>query len=126
MHKDVPLLKSTCGYKYLPPDIKAEICNGAGAAGRWISSLIPNTMYGLDCVEAFDIHDYDYHVGISWDDKDRADRRLFENLLILINHAGGWLQWLRRRRALKYFEAVHHHGAEAFFAELLREHEKNC
>lgn len=119
MHKDVPQfnLLSTVGYKYLAPAEKAKICNGAGAAGRWISSIIPNTMYGLDCVEAFNIHDYDYDVGVSRYDKDSADRRLLDNLMIIINHAGGWRQWIRRRRAMKYYEAVVMFGDDAFFSK---------
>lgn len=110
-------LESTQGYKDLHPDHKAYICNGAGAAGQWISSLIPNTMYGLDCTEVFNIHDYDYHVGKTSEDKRIADRRMFDNLLTVINNKGGWLQALRRRRALKYYEAVKHGGDGAFFKE---------
>jgi hypothetical protein len=110
-----PELLCDVGYKRLTAEEKAKICNGAGAAGRWISSFIPNTMYGLDCVEAFNIHDYDYWAGITRDDKDRADRRMLDNLLILINAKGGVLQWLRRRRAMKYYEAVHQFGDDAFF-----------
>jgi hypothetical protein len=112
-----PELLSDAGYKQLTDEEKARICNGAGATGRWISSFIPNTMYGLDCVEAFNIHDYDYHVGITRADKDRADRRMLDNLLILINHAGGLLAWLRRRRAMKYYEAVVTFGDDAFFSK---------
>jgi hypothetical protein len=112
-----PELLADVDYKRLTAAEKARICNGAGAAGRWISCLIPNTMYGLDCVEAFNIHDYDYYVGITRDDKDRADRRMLDNLLILINNAGGLLQWLRRGRALKYYEAVHQFGDDAFFSK---------
>lgn len=110
-----PSLISSWGYKNISPEEKAKICNGAGAAGQWISSIIPNTMWGLDCTEAFNIHDYDYGVGVSLADKDRADRNLMDNLLTLINHRGGWLKLLRHRRALKYYEAVNQFGDEAFF-----------
>jgi len=110
-----PALISSWGYKQLSPDDKARICNGAGAAGKWISSFIPNTMYGLDCTEAFNIHDYDYEVGASRADKERADRNMLINLLTLINYRGGWLMLLRQWRALKYYEAVQLFGDEAFF-----------
>lgn len=110
-----PRLISSLGYKNILPEEKARICNGAGAAGKWISSFIPNTMYGLDCTEAFDIHDYDYEVGVSGADKDRADRNLLSNLLTLIDHRGGMLRFLRHRRAMKYYEAVREFGDEAFF-----------
>ncbi|MFZ2405536.1 MAG: hypothetical protein WAW41_10395 [Methylobacter sp.] len=110
-----PRLVSSLGYKNLLPEEKARICNGAGAAGKWISSIIPNTMYGLNCAEAFNIHDYDYEVGVSRADKERADRNLLLNLLTLIEHRGGWLMFPRRRRAMKYYEAVQLLGDEAFF-----------
>jgi hypothetical protein len=109
------VLISSWGYKNLLPEEKAKICNGAGAAGKWISSIIPNTMYGLDCSEAFNIHDYDYDVGASRADKDRADRNLLNNLLTLINHKGGWLMLPRQWRAMKYYEAVQLLGDEAFY-----------
>lgn len=108
-------LSSSWAYRNITPEEKALICNGAGAAGRWISSLIPNTMYGLDCLEAFNIHDYEYHMGVSRGDKCRADRNLLINLLSLIEDRGGWLQLLRHRRALKYYEAVQLLGDDAFF-----------
>lgn len=72
-------------------------------------------MYGLDCAEAFNIHDYDYEVGVSRADKDRADRNLLCNLMTLIDQCGGWLRFLRNRRALKYYEAVNCLGDAAFF-----------
>jgi hypothetical protein len=113
--KSGPSLISSWGYKNITPAEKALICNGAGAAGQWISSIIPNTMYGLDCTEAFNIHDYDYDVGVSRADKDRADRNLLNNLLTLINHKGGLLMLPRQWRAMKYYEAVQLLGDEAFF-----------
>ena len=108
-------LNTTYGYRNLTPELKASICNGAGAEGKWISGFIPNTMYGLDVEEAFNVHDYDYFMGGKREQKNVADRRMLENLLIIINNKGGWLQGLRRRRAMKYYEAVHHFGDEAFW-----------
>lgn len=110
-----PRLISSWAYKNITPTEKAQICNGAGAAGQWISSVIPNTLYGLDCTEAFNIHDYDYQVGASREDKERADRNLLNNLLMLINHKGGLLMLPRQWRAMKYYEAVQLLGDEAFF-----------
>jgi len=113
------LLESSWHYKQLTPELKAQICNGAGAAGQWISSFIPNTMYGLDVEEVFNIHDFDYHVGLTLEDKNNADRRMLRNMFAVINAEKGFfgksLGFLRRRRALKYYEAVHLHGGEAFF-----------
>ena len=110
-------LLSCYAYQHLSDDDKARICNGAGAAGQAISHFIPNSLYFLDCTEVFNIHDFDYYRGKTQKDKDEADRRMLDNLLILINRAGGPLKWLRRRRALKYYEAVHELGDEAFFKD---------
>jgi len=108
-------LRCQVEYTHLSTEQKARICNGAGAAGRWISSIIPNTLYGLDCVEAFNIHDFDYFVGVTQQDKDEADTRMLFNLLTLINQTGGFWGWFRKRRAWKCYYAVHLAGDEAFF-----------
>lgn len=113
--KNKPELLSTAEYKNLTDVQKVFICNGAGAADQWISSFIPNTMYGLDCEEVFNIHDFDYYYGKSWADKHLADARMLTNLLRLINWKGGLLGFLRRRRAMKYYEAVHVGGDDAFW-----------
>ncbi|UOA08610.1 hypothetical protein [Methylobacter sp. S3L5C] len=113
--KNQSRLISSWAYKNISVEEKALICNGAGAAGYWINCFIPNALYGLDCVEAFNIHDYDYEVGVSLADKDRADNNLLTNLLMLINERGGWLKWLRTNRALKYYQAVNEFGKHAFY-----------
>lgn len=106
-------LQAPDGYWELTPEEKAEICNGAGAKG---GIKVPNTMYGLDLTEVFNIHDYMYYMGENEDDKRKADRAMLENSMIAINKYGGWLSWFRRRRALKYYEAVVYFGAKAFYA----------
>lgn len=94
-----------------------RICNGCGAK-RGIN--VPDTIYGLRVTEACNIHDFDYHKGRTKADKDRADARLLYNLLQLIEAQTGWhqvvLKPLRRRRALKYYEAVVTFGDSAFWA----------
>ena len=55
-------------------------------------------------------------MGSSEDDKKMADLRFLGNLMILINNRGGWLKWFRRRRALKYYEAVREWGDTAFWS----------
>lgn len=108
-------LNAPDSYYRLDPEIKKLICNGMGAKDSSLARLIPNTMYFLDVREAADIHDYEYAIGNSDEDKRRADRNFFENLLIIINKAGGVLAFFRRRRALKYYEAVHYYGHNAFW-----------
>ena len=96
---------------------RAAICNGAGAAN---GLSFPNTFYGLNVRPAFDVHDWDYHHGKTLDDKDKADKYMLLNLMEIIESQKGFantiLKPLRRRRALKYYEAVVTFGNDAFFA----------
>lgn len=105
-----------CDYRYLKltPEQKNKIVNGAGPSGAWYNFLIPNTLYGLSLTEVFNIHDFDYYSGVTLMDKERADTRLLDNMFSVINHTGGVLSGLRRRRALKYYEAVVIGGEKAF------------
>ena len=105
------------GYCDLTPFQKDDICNGAGAKNDWRSKYVPNTLYGLDCIEIFNIHDYAYHIGTTVFDKRLADTTMIGNLLAHISIHGGWLRWFRRRRALKYYEGVFEAGNDAFFTE---------
>lgn len=100
------------GFLQLTDEQKKRICNGAGAAD---GIKVPNTMYGLNMIECFDMHDYEYEVGQTRAEKRRADRRMLVNLVIKINNKGGLLKWLRLRRAMSYFIAVSDFGDKAFF-----------
>jgi len=105
------------GFLSLTPLQKSEICNGAGAEGDWRSALIPNTLWGLDCTQVFDLHDYAYFRGLTQADKDRADISMLINLIRVINHKGGLLSFARRYRAVTYYDAVHLLGDDAFFTQ---------
>ena len=104
------------GFNDLTEEEYKEVCNGAGALGDWRSNFIPNTLYGLDCTVAFDIHDHAYHVGKTIVDKRVADRQMLTNLMALIEPSGWFMAFFRRRRALKYYEAVKLGGAEPFWS----------
>lgn len=101
---------------------RSSICNGAGAAG---GVSFPNTFYGLSVKVVFDIHDWDYH---AHGDKSPARRhsvdmrmlanslRVIEGMTTSVPLVGHLLRALRRRRALKYYEAVRAFGDAAFHA----------
>ncbi len=91
------------------------ICNGCGAANSKFD-FVPDTMWGMSIKPACNIHDFDYHIGKTIEDKQRADRRFLNNLLRLINRGKSKiLKLLRRRRALKYYDAVDLMGGPAFW-----------
>ena len=64
------------GYLDLSPEAKAGIVNGAGSAD---GIKVPNTMWGLNMIEVFNIHDYDYFMGATDEDKRIADGRMLIN-----------------------------------------------
>jgi len=109
-------LFAPAAYWDLGADEKATICNGMGAKDSLVSYFIPNTVYGLDLTEAGNIHDYMYHVGWTVEDKRRADEVFLNNMMRIVNHQGGWLAPLRRRRAVLYYEAVLYAGGPAFWS----------
>jgi len=99
------------------PEVRAAVANGCGAAG-WKLDIVPDTIWGLEVTEACNIHDWMYAEGETIHDKMTADRTLLNNLLRLIEAETrwGWLRWLRRKRALKYYQAVAEFGGPAFWA----------
>lgn len=101
-------------YWNLSPEIKSKITNGCGTGG-WKSRLIPDTMWFLNIRAACDIHDYMYLVGETENDRRDADMVFLNNLIRLINSGSKLMAPLRRRRALKYYEAVHRFGGPAFW-----------
>lgn len=91
---------------------KSTICNGAGSAS---GVKVPNTMWGLDCSNAFDIHDYDYWRGENERHKRSADKRMLFNLATIIANRGGLMMWPRMYRATTYFVTVAFFGGKAFW-----------
>ena len=90
--------------------------NGCGPGG-WLNRLVPDTIYGLDVSEACNIHDWMYFVGLTIEDKERADRVMLNNLIRIIdaNTSFGWLRRLRYRRARTYYDAVCTFGGPFFW-----------
>ena len=110
------LLISSDAYKNAPHyDIKKKICNGVGPAGFW-GKFIPETIWFLNVSEAANIHDWDYEVGITEEDRIIADSRFLRNLLkiIEIKTKWKWLKKLRITRARFYFLAVSFLGEKHF------------
>ena len=108
---------------YAPPDYWTfparalnEIANGCGA-GKLGDLLVPDTVYGLSIRPACRVHDFMYHFGADLEDKEEADRVFMNNMIRIVNAAGGfrWLRWLRLRRCRKYYFAVACLGGPAFW-----------
>ena len=88
-----------------------------GPKGRGF--LVPDSMYFLNMTLAGDIHDwmYTFPEGQS---KEVCDEFFLSNMYALIDaHGGwGWVKWLRKRRAIKYYHAVKMGGDSHFNSKL--------
>lgn len=104
-------------YWETPKDVLDKIVHGCGPGTGWKESLIPDTIWGLSITGACNVHDFMYYAGENLTDKDEADRVFLNNILRTIdaNTEWGFMKWLRRRRAYKYYEAVSHFGGPAFW-----------
>jgi len=109
-------LFAPAGYWMLTPEQKEYLTNGCGTRG-FGGIIVPDKFYGLRVTEACNIHDYMYQIGETDQDKIDADDVFLNNMLRIIRAAGGpkLIYWLRRRRALIYYQAVHLCGGPAFW-----------
>ncbi len=107
------LLECTPRFSQATKEERAEVCNGMGPEG--LGWLVPDTMYFVDVSPAGDVHDYmyEYPDGMT---RLQCDKVFLRNMLRIIEKTGGWswVQWLRRRRALKYYWAVRKSGGHYF------------
>ncbi len=79
--------------------------------------LVPDKMYGLKVTPACKIHDWTLY---AWNNKkgyELANNIFKNNLIRIIDQKGGKKQvkCLRKRKAVKYFKAVHYFGESSFF-----------
>ncbi len=98
-------------------DVRATVVNGCGPSG-WLNRIVPNHLWGLNIKPACNIHDWMYAEGETEEERALADRVFINNLLRLIDEAGGWrwLQNLRRRQALVYYNACRNYGGPYYWS----------
>lgn len=98
------------------PQWRAMIVNGCGPGG-WKMDVISDSLLLLNVRECCDIHDWMYAHGATLADKQEADRVLLNNLLRVIDAAGGFsiLRKARRLKAMAYYWAVCFLGGPAFW-----------
>jgi hypothetical protein len=103
-------------YHLASKEVRDRVTNGCGTAG-WKGWLVPDTVYFLSIKAACQIHDWMYAAGTTLADKEEADRVFLNNMMRIINAAGGWgiLVQARRTRAREYYEAVKYCGGPAFW-----------
>lgn len=111
-------------YLELSQERKEKICNGMGGQNS-LSSLVPDTIWGLNCKEVADRHDYDYWRGGDGDARKLADAVFLHNLRVVIKAKGGLLKSFRLWRAEKYYIATRLFGWAHFSYDSAREFQKD-
>lgn len=86
--------------------------NGCGPDGA--SSVVPNSILGLNISEPCRIHDWEYSTGD--DIRSCIDARFYRNLLSMIDESGGFLLYPRRWIAFWYYKILINAGSR-FYGE---------
>lgn len=108
-------------YKNLTEKQKKEICNGCGP--EKLGWFIPDTLLGLDCTEACNIHDVMYAFGESEKDRKYADDVFLANVKSLVvqdtSFLGVLLKPLRLLLISRAYKILRKAGAIFFDSEVL-------
>ena len=95
-------------FKY-DEDLANKVNNGCGPEG-WKGKVVPDTIYGINVGEACKIHDYEFELGGTILDFDRANKRFLRNLKHICKHDCTWrsrfLTPLRMIRCNTYYKFV--------------------
>lgn len=111
-HEGVPLLAPT-SYVTATESERALHCNGMGPKG--MGFLVPDTMYLQNMEEAGKIHDWMYTFP-EGKTQEVCDKTFLSNMYTMIEYSDswGWVKWLKKRRAYKYYYSVKLAGSNHF------------
>jgi len=103
-------MQPSVNYEDLTPKQKAEICNGCGGKGSWVTP--PNAIFfEASCNH----HDYGYYKGCTDADRLDCDEKFYEAMVRDCNKLST-LEYMRYRPwAWLYYKAVRMHGAKYFY-----------
>jgi hypothetical protein len=103
-----------------PEDMHLHVTGRCGPGKGLGDKLVPETIWGLPITKACEIHDFMYTFGEKTEDyKQASDRVFLANILTIIDRETkfGWLKYLRRQRAYKYYDAVAMLGDSSFYKD---------
>jgi hypothetical protein len=108
------------------PEERHSVCNGAGPGWliehlpwylRWTRRLADG-LWGLDCNEVFDIHDWDFlFMPPTMEGFVESNNRLSDNLgrYVCAMTSNSLLRWARMRNGRRYMVLVREFGHRAYF-----------
>lgn len=95
-------------YKDLTPEQKDLLTNGCGGKGSWVP--IPDWRFTASC----DHHDFNYALGGSEEDREKADRQFYDAMLADADAAPWYLRYFYRFWAKTYYLAVSQYAGDYF------------
>lgn len=109
--------RQPCCFHDATPAQIASIAGGCGPGGLG-DYLVPDKLWGLSVKLACQIHDWQYHYGVTLQDKIDADLNFRDNMVRIIKAQNSWgiIENLRLNRARIYYEAVKNFGGPAFWS----------
>ena len=123
-YTNLQMAESTRTLLFTKPEKFKSFCNGVGSQVGWsapLYHLIPDTIWFLNITPASDVHDVEYSHPHRFKTRNEAllfkeytDERFYQNMLVLIEREGGWMQKMRERRAKVYFYLVSNCGEKSF------------
>lgn len=89
---------------------------GNGCGSGWKEPLVPDKLGGIDISEACGIHDYDYEIGGTEEDRERANLNFLCNMVLIIRRDDTWMtnEGIALKWAMHYYLAVEKYGKEYF------------
>lgn len=128
-YKGLEMSEEAANLLYSDPKKFASYCNGVGSrVGFWNKlayHFIPNTIGLVNVTPASDIHDVEYCVPAEFENMalakkafDEANRRLYDNLVIIIERNGrdSFFYGMRMWVAGRYYDIVCRLGEKSFFS----------
>ena len=103
-----------------PEDMHLHVTGRCGPGKGILEKAVPEKIWGLVITKACEIHDFMYEFGPKTEEyKQASDNVFLSNMLTLIdrNTKFGWLKWLRKREAFRYYRFVKTCGDAWFYTE---------
>lgn len=89
---------------------------GNGCGSGWKEPLVPDELGGIDISEACGIHDYEYEIGGTEEDREISNLNFLCNMVLIIRRDDTWMtnEGVALKWAMHYYMAVEEYGKEYF------------
>ena len=97
-------------WRHLNVEERKLIANGCGGKGSWLKP--PVWLFLASC----DVHDFNYWLGHTEEDRKKADRQFYEMMLKDVERTPWWYpKFMARWRAWLYYKGVRRYARDYFY-----------